>query len=181
MIEPHYLGFTECSCVGGQGEVQVRIRNETSNCLPAQTLEVVATDYWQTSTADVSAVKPYRVASVRIYLRAREGKQLSDVPNRVTFRLTKSDCLHPTRLSFSFFRKSLAQWSPQHLPGAQGSKKFNLLLLGPPSSTKSSFINSVLTLDSGPSKLCAGLLEMLEIPNSAATISNDYQLFFKCC
>lgn len=153
LIQPYYLGPESSSCVGGQGKILVKIRNETGDRLPAQPLQVVSTDYWESTRVDTPAVQPYSVQKVYIQLQARIGRKVEEVPDHVVLQLTQSGVVHNTALSFSFFNKALRQWSPRGLHGASGSRNFNILLVGAAGSTKSSFINSVLTLVSGPSEI----------------------------
>lgn len=126
--------------------------------LPAQALQVVPTDYWQTATAAVPAMPPYSVPGIKVLVCGRADAR----PQTIDFRLTFSEVELRCPLSFSFFSKSLQQRSPHGLPGAACSQSFNLLLIGPAGTAKSSFINSALTLLSHSGKFTGVTVVELE-------------------
>ena len=146
ILHSRTLGPQAHSCIGGHGVIEVDVHNEDSANLPAQALQVVPTEYWQTGTAAVPAMPPYSVRGIKVLVCGRADAQAEDVPQYIDFRLTFSEVELRCPLSFSFFSKSLQQWSPHGLPGAVCSQSFNLLLIGAAGTAKSSFINSALTL-----------------------------------
>ena len=154
LVSLRYLGPQADSFIGGHGVIGIDIRNETPNTVHAQSLVVETGPYWEPRRpAPVPALAPYSEGHVRLLLCGRAGAEAGDVPEFLTCRLTLSAVEVKLPLSFSYFSKSLEEWSPGRLRGAAGSPHFNLLLIGATGSAKSSFINSALTLVSHPSML----------------------------
>ena len=106
-IKLHLVEGEERSEVGGDASVCATVVNETDSSLEAQRLEVVPCDYFWPSSAAVDAVPAYGETDVNIRLRGRYNADVSEVPDRLTLKLSKTDLNFLPALSFGLFTKGL--------------------------------------------------------------------------
>ena len=148
-----HQGIESVSEVGKTLYLFAKIRNPTAQILPAQRLAVKPDVYWQPCSVAVPAVPPGCTKEFSFTLSAHNRSE-EDVPRTTVFELSVSGERTKVALSFTLFTKALRQYSTYGLPGADGHDRFNIILVGLAGSTKSSFINSCLTLNNvdSPSK-----------------------------
>ena len=145
-IKLHFVEGEERSEIGGDTSVCATVVNETDSSLEAQRLEVVPCGYLYPSSAPVEAVAAYCETDVIIKLRGQYNADVSEVPDKLKLKLSKSNLDFCPALPFGLFTKRLQQYTPVGLPGADGSSNFSILFVGLAGSTKSSTIKSALTL-----------------------------------
>lgn len=145
----------ERSAIGGSASVCATIVNESDEEIQAQRLQVVPCKYFYPSSSAFEAIPSYSQKDVIIQLRGRNASDITGIPDKVIFRLSKNGFEQSIALCFGFFAEGLRQYVPEGLPGADGASRFNVLLFGLAGSSKSSFSNSVLTLMGSDGKLAS--------------------------
>ena len=145
-------GSFERSQVGGSGSACATVVNETDSD--------IRRNGWKLSLVTISIqaalhlkIPAHSQKDVVIELRGRHTEDLTKVTDTVTMKLSRLDVERTSSLSFGLFAKGLQNYVPTGLPGADGTGKFNVLLFGLAGSTKSSFVNSALTLMGNPGQI----------------------------
>lgn len=134
--------------IGRSLAVPFKVMNDTSERLPAQRLQLIGDHYWEpTCSVAVPALSPYTESRpVTLRMRCRWTTDPAAVPASFSVRLDGSGAKTTFTWSFWVFTKTLADYNPVGLPGANGADKYMLLCFGLAGSGKSSFFNSALTL-----------------------------------
>eukprot|EP00053_Salpingoeca_punica_P019046 m.189925 g.189925 ORF g.189925 m.189925 type:complete len:477 (-) comp17556_c1_seq2:75-1505(-) len=166
------LQSTDIGQVGKDLNVEFYVNGQGDKPSPANMrLVICENDYWFSCQAHVGSVAPFAGEKVSLTLKAKSTASIMTLPERFEVRLvTKVEgseeevkVLHKQDivLSMSQVYSGLSKIS---LPDPEGpAKHFNILLMGPPDSGKSSFMLTALTTASASRTVRHGIVKVSNV------------------
>jgi hypothetical protein len=131
---------TKTTKLGGALQVEIEITNFTNSQFPAENAFVLEGNYFEQTLVKIPAIPASGKKSVAFVADVKSNRTFKDL-ERLTlkYRGNNYSCTFPV----SYFLDGLKAYKPNSRAGADS---LNILLYGIAGATKSSFINSILTL-----------------------------------